>query len=196
MKTISLAVPTNYLRKNLFALQLLSLVVLVLVAALWIAVKASRKATALRMEETRVTREVTTLGGWTAKFQPAASEELAAWRETSMEARQLGVQRDERLALAAEIAGQAERPGFTEVRVAFAPPDPANPGAPRSAGPYAFAPASYRLSINFRGDLASTKVLLGILPAATLVTGINFKREGSGLRGTITLNIYEPAGGQ
>lgn len=197
MKTISLAIPAAYLRKNVFELQLLLLTMLVLLVALWIVAKASGHKTALHAEELRASRAASTLGTWTATFQPAASDESAAWRQTSIEARQLGVRHDERLAITAEIAGQAERPGFTDVRVAFAPPDsaPAAP-IPRTAGPYVFVPAPYRILINFRGDLASTRDLLGNLPAAALVTGMKFKRDGSALRGSITLNVYELAGGQ
>lgn len=197
MKTISLAAPTAYLRKHVFWVQLLSLTVLMLVAAGWIVVKTGRQKTAMRAEETRLDRAAATLGNWAATFQPAASEELAAWRQTSSEARQLGSQRDERLTLAGEIAGQAERPGFTDVRVAFEPPDSATAAPlPRAAGPYAFVLAPYRVSVNFRGDLAAARAFLGNLPTAVLVTGVQFKREGTGLRGTVTLDIYEPAGGQ
>ena len=197
MKAISLAVPAAYLRKNVFELQVLCLTTLVLVVAAWIVVKVSRQKTLLRSEEIRVSRAATTLQGWTATFQPAANEESAAWRQTSMEARQLGTPHDERLVITAAIARQAERPGFTDVRVAFATPDSVpTPPIPRTAGPHVFAPASYRVSINFRGDLGTTKRLLGNLPAAALVTSMKFKRDGAALRGSIMLNIYEPAGGQ
>lgn len=197
MKTISLAAPTAYLRKHLFWVQLLSLTVLVLVAAGWIVVKAGRQKTAMRAEEARLHRAAATLGNWAATFQPAASEELAAWRQTSSETRQLGSRRDERLTVAREIAVQAERPGFTEVRVAFEPADSATAAPlPRAAGPYAFVLAPYRVSVSFRGDLAATRAFIGNLPAAVLVTGVKFKRDGTGFRGTVTLDIYEPANGQ
>lgn len=197
MKTISLAAPTAYLRKHLFWVQLLSLTVLVLVAAGWIVVKAGRQKTAMRAEEARLHRAAATLGNWAATFQPAASEELAAWRQTSSETRQLGSRRDERLTVAREIAVQAERPGFTEVRVAFEPADSATAAPlPRAAGPYAFVLAPYRVSVSFRGDLAAARAFIGNLPAAVLVTGVKFKRDGTGFRGTVTLDIYEPANGQ
>lgn len=197
MKTITLAVPAAYLRKHVFEFQLLLLTMLVLLVSLWIVVQARGHKTALQAEELRVSRAAGSLGTWTATFQPATSEELAAWRQTSIEARQLGVRHDDRLAITSEIAGQAERTGFTDVRVAFATPDSVPAAAiPRAAGPYAFAPAPYRVLISFRGDLATTRGLLGNLPAAALVTGMKFKRDGSALRGSITLNIYEPAGGQ
>ena len=197
MKTVSLAVPTEYLRKNAFELQVILLATLVLVVAFWSVVKVNRQKATLRAQEVRVSQAATTVNAWTAAFQPAATEESAAWRQTGAEARQLGAQHDERLVLTAEIARQAERPGFTDVRVAFAPSDTAPSTAiPRSAGPYAFAPAPYRISINFRGDLGTTRSLLGNLPPAALVTGMKFKRDGSALRGSIMLGIYEPAGKQ
>ena len=197
MKTISLTRPAAYLRKHVFELQLFLLTIFVLVAAVWVVVEVGRQKATLAAEEIRVSQAATTVSAWIVAFQPAASEESVAWRQTSMEARQLGSSHDERLAITAEIARQAERPGLTAVRVAFATPDSISAASmPRRAGPYFFSPAAYRVSINFLGDLGTAKGLLGNLPAAALVTGMKFKREGSAIRGSIMLNIYEPAGGR
>lgn len=197
MKTISLAAPTAWFRRHLFQVQLLSLTLLVLVAAGWIVVTADRQKTTMRANEARLHSTAATLGHWAARFQPAASEESTAWRQTLSETRQLGSPRDERLTLAREIAGQAERAGFTEVRVAFEPPDSATTAPlPPAPGPYAFVLAPYRISVKFRGDLAAIGVFIGNLPPAVVVTGVRFKREATGLRGTVTLDIHEPAGGQ
>jgi hypothetical protein len=197
VKTISLAAPTAWFRQHLFQVQLLSLTLLVLAAAGWIVVTAGRQKTAVRADEARLHRTAATLGNWAARFQPAASEESTAWRQTLSKTRQLGSPRDDRLTLAREIAGHAERAGFTEVRVAFEPPDSATTAPlPPALGPYAFVLAPYRISVKFRGDLAATRVFIGNLPPAVVVTGMQFKREATGFRGTVTLDIHEPAGGQ
>ena len=197
MKPLSLAGPRSYLQRHRLAAQLLALSIAVVVAAAWTVANVSGRKQVLRAEESRVDRAAATLGKWATAFQPASSDEQERWRQAAFEVERLGSRRDERLALAAQIASQVERPGFMNVRVTFELADTASVLPPsRAAGSRTFALAPYRLAVSFRGNLSAARAFIENLPAAVVITGLQFRREGADLQGAVTLGIYEPADGK
>jgi hypothetical protein len=157
----------------------------------WAGLRAGRRAAASRDALRGVEASLASFADLRRRYSPAVAAESIAWRRTLMELQDLGVVGDERLATAQFLARAAESAGLREVKVHIAPPDTSSLEERLSRGGIGRKPASFSLSLEGRGGMASVIALLGRLPHSVTATTLSMTREGGSARHRLSFAVYE-----
>ena len=157
----------------------------------WAGLRAARRAAATRNELRAAETALASFAELRQRYSPAVAAESIAWRRTWMELQDLGVVGDERLATAQFLARAAESAGMRDVKVHIAPPDTSSLAERLSRGGIGRKPASFSLSLEGRGGMASVIALLGRLPHSVTATRLHMARQGSSARHQLSFAVYE-----
>jgi len=155
-----------------------SIVAVVLFVA--IGVRLRHAAEPLRLETTRLGATASELSAFRAAFVKSSPESDV---RLSQLADSLGaaIARDNRVALAQQVAARAEAMGLTGVRVRFTPADSVS--LPQH--PAFFSAASYALGLDANGSLEDVLSLLGQLPSSVALERL----EAARARGTTQFRL-------
>jgi hypothetical protein len=169
---------------------------LAVVLLAWTAARVTRAGKAHRAALRDARASLATLDSWRRGFRAPVAAESLAWRRTTMEAHELGIAGDERLALTQAISRAAEAAGLRDVRVRLAPPDTTGSEARLSTEGVRRQPASFSLLVEFRGSLQAVVNLIGQLPPSVAATSMTLVRPDAGAgvgraRHRLTLAVFE-----
>lgn len=157
----------------------------------WAGLRASRRGADARAKLRVAEATLASFGDLRRRYTPAVAAESIAWRRTWMELQALGVVGDERLAMTQDVASAAEAAGLNDVRVLIDSPDTTGSEARLSSGGVGRKPASFGLTVEGRGGLASVIGFLGRLPPSVSATRLSVVRHDGGVRHRISLAVYE-----
>ena len=157
----------------------------------WAGLRASQRGADARAKLRAAEATLASFVDLRRRYTPAVAAESIAWRRTWMELQALGVVGDERLAMTQDVANAAEAAGLNDVRVLIDSPDTTGSQARLSTGGVGRKPASFGLTVEGRGGLASVIGFLGRLPPSVSATQLSVARYGSGARHRISLAVYE-----
>jgi len=166
---------------------------LAVAAAVVIGVRARRAAEPARLENGRLRQSASEVASFRKAFTPAAAEQDVRIARLN-DSLGVAVSRDNRVALAQQIAARAESLGLTGVRVKFAGVDSAAaPTRPETSGGSIIV-ADYSLVIECDGTLANVLALVNELPASVAVQRISAAQDRSAAQFRLVLGVFEQAG--
>ena len=158
----------------------------------WSGLRAARRAAAATSELKAVQATIADFAELRKRFAPAAAAESIAWRRTLMELQSLGVADDERLAITREVASAAESAGLQNVKVVIGEADTTGVAERLSKGGVGRKSASFGLTVEARGGMASVLTFLGRLPLSVTATSLGMQRDpAGGARHRVSLAVYE-----
>lgn len=157
----------------------------------WTALRVTKAGDAHRAALRDVRASLAAIQAWRGDFRAAAPAESLTWRRATVEAQELGVAGDERLALTQAIARTAEAAGLRDVRVRAVPPDTTGAEARLSSEGVLRQPAPFGLLVECRGSLQAVVTLLGQLPPSVAATSIELVRQDGRARHRLMLAVYE-----
>ena len=166
---------------------------LAIVVFLALGVRARRALGPLRADATRLSMTASEITRFRAAFAPSPQGQdlRLAQRADSLG---VSVSRDERVALAQQVAARAEALGLTNVRVKFAPRDTGVAPARPELAAVIVAVADYSLSVDCDGNLAAVLSLVNQLPASVALQRITAAKVGGTTRYRLTFAVFESAG--
>jgi len=149
-----------------------------------VGVRLHRSAEPLRVETSRLGATVSEIDAFRSAFIPSTPESDARVQTDSVS---VAVARDDRVALAQEVAARAEALGLSSVRVRFTPADSAMP--PQT--PAFSAVASYALTLDADGSLGDVLSLLRRLPPSVALTRLGAVRAHGTTRHHLSFAVLE-----
>jgi hypothetical protein len=185
-----------FVKANGYSLVIGAVTLVTVVAAMWVAIPARRERAVLDAENTKLEALIKSARLWVTQFQPASNEESAIWQTTASEIAALGVKPSERLTIAQIVARRAEDAGYVGAHIKFVPPGAGASLPARQVAGVSFNPAAYALEITGSGSLTTLNTFVGNLPPAVELQAISLSGSSDGGASTsITLSVFEPAGG-
>jgi hypothetical protein len=169
----------------------LAAAILGIVVLAWAGSRASRAGFERRATLRQARSTLATFADWRSRYRPAVAAESIAWRRAWMEARDLGVLGDERLAVTQHVARAAEFAGLQNVRVTIEEPDTTGSEARLSTREVRRRAAPFGLVVECRGNLQSILAFLGALPPSVAATSMSLVRQEGKARHRLTLAVYE-----
>jgi hypothetical protein len=159
-------------------------------ALLGLGVRLRRSAEPVRLETRRLSATAAEVSGFRAAFVSSSPDDDS---RLSQLADSLGaaVPRDDRVALAQQVAARAEALGLLDVRVRFTPADSMALPHPPALSSSAIAVADYALALDGDGNLVSVLSLLGRLPPSVALERITAARARGTARYHMTFTVFE-----
>jgi hypothetical protein len=157
----------------------------------WAGFRSAKRAAATRTQLRTAEAALASFADLRQRYSPAVAAESIAWRRTWMELQDLGVVGDERLAAAQFLARAAESAGMRDVKVHIGAPDTSSLAERLARGGIGRKPASFSLSLEGRGGMASVIALLGRLPHSLTATRLDMTRQGRSARHQLSFAVYE-----
>jgi hypothetical protein len=181
---------------NAYSLVVCAVTLITVIASMWVAIPARRERAQLAAENNKLEALIRSAGLWVTQFQPASNEESAVWQTTASELAALGVKPSERLTIAQIVARRAEDAGYVGAHIKFVAPGAGTSLPARQVAGVSFNPAPYALQITGSGNLTTLSTFVGSLPPAVELQAISLTGTADGGANTsITLSVFEPAGG-
>jgi hypothetical protein len=159
----------------------------------WTAARVTRAGNAHRAALSDTRQTIAMLDSWRRGFEAPAPAESLAWRRAALDANELGIAGDERLALTQAISRAAESAGLRDVRVRVSAADTTGSEARLSTEGVRRQPATFGLLVECRGNLQAVVNLLGQLPPSVAATSLHLVRQDDRgrARHRIVLAVYE-----
>lgn len=181
---------------NGYALVISAVTIVTVIASAWVAIPARKERALLAAENNKLEALIKSAGLWVTQFQPASNEESAIWQSTASEIAALGVKPSERLTIAQIVARRAEDAGYVGAHIKFIPPGAGANLPVRQVAGVSFNAAGYALQITGSGSLTTLNRFVESLPPAVELQAISLAGAADGGASTsITLSVFEPAGG-
>jgi hypothetical protein len=157
----------------------------------WTGLRVMRRGAETRASLRTAESTLTSFADLRRRYTPAVAAESIAWRRTWLQLQSLGVAGDERLAMTQQVAQAAEAAGMRDVRVLIGGADTTDAEARLSTGDVERKVASFSLSVEGRGGMASVIGFLGRLPPSVSATQLSMARQAGETRHRISLAVYE-----
>ncbi|MHB0949839.1 MAG: hypothetical protein ACYC4J_12375 [Gemmatimonadaceae bacterium] len=162
----------------------------VLAVSGWVALRAAARLSAERGEVAQLRSEANRLLELRASFvQPTRAESLA-WTAADVEARSLGADPAERLALARTIARLAENTGLRGVQAQFIASDTLGLTPRTAPAGISYPPASFALRLVARGAYGDLQRLIALLPPSVTVRAITTGRTAGAPEHRLLLGVF------
>jgi hypothetical protein len=170
--------------------EVLGLSLLALVVFVTIGLRARKQGEPLRAEQTRLQAASTEIAGFRTAFKSASPEQDLRITQLA-DSLSVAVPREQRVALAQQIAAEADNAGLSDVRVRFATADsaaaPERPDLVRAP----VGVADYSIAVECYGGFSSVLSLINRLPASVAVQRIVGTDVNGRARFQIALAVFE-----
>ncbi len=148
----------------------------VLAVSGWVVLRAVARLSSERAEVAQLRSEADRLLQLRSSFVPPTRAESLAWEAADVDARALGVDPAERLALARTIARLAENAGLRGVQAQFIASDTLGVEPRTAAAGISYQPAAFGLRLVARGSYDDLQRLISRLPPSVTVRAMSAAR--------------------
>jgi hypothetical protein len=179
--------------KNRVQAEAIGVGILALIVAIVLGVKARSALQPAKTELARLAAASSEIASFRSSFKTSTPEQDMRIAQLA-DSLGIGVERNDRVSVAQQIAAMAEDLGLNDVRVRFAPPDSATPPPSPEVSRVAITVADYSIAVECSGGLAALLSLINELPpsvALQRITGINVNGR---TRFQLALAVFESSG--
>lgn len=146
----------------------------------------------VRARELDATREVAST--WREELVPPTTEEEVEWRSSEAAVRELGIDREDRLALLQTVAQRAEDLGISDVGVSFESAGALEATALREVGEAVFEVAPWAVGVRFLSDYRTVASFIGSLPPQVDVHRLRMGAIEGGVETELMLLVFAREG--
>lgn len=163
---------------------------IVLAVSGWVALRAGVRLSAERAEVAQLRSEADRLLELRSSFVPPTRAESLAWTAADVDARSLGTDPVERLALARTIARLAETAGLRGVQAQFIASDTLGVEPRTAPGGVSYQPAAFALRLVARGSYDDLQRLISLLPPSVTVRAMSAARTAGAPEYRLLLGVF------